>query len=148
MGKYLVLIFIIASLASCIVQAPKYASVEKVLSLTTGISKDSVSKILGIPPYDLKSISDSGIVLIYKYRTTDRKTIPFFMNKTNGVKAKGKWVDLFITYGKDDNVSGIKSCSVCEETKIAQKKFDYAPIISIISALTLPAALIYLGIKL
>ncbi|MBI2279860.1 MAG: hypothetical protein HYU68_04110 [Bacteroidetes bacterium] len=111
------------------------------------MSKDSVSEILGIPPYDVKFVSQISSKLIYKYRTTDRNTIPFFMNKTNGVKTnKGKWVNLFITYDEKDRVIDIESCSNCEETKAKEKKIDFNAIVTFVT-LTLPSFLFYLGLK-
>jgi len=145
--KTLVAIVIGVSFTSCIVQSPKYAVVESVLILQPGMTKDSISSILGIPPYDLKTVNDSETIIIYKYRTTDRKTIPFNMKQTNGIKAKGKWVDLFIAYGKDGRATSIRSCSDCEEIKVDEKKGDVKGIVSIISAIALPAILVFLGLK-
>jgi outer membrane protein assembly factor BamE (lipoprotein component of BamABCDE complex) len=133
-------------LSSCVVEAPKYTGIEEVLTLKTGMTKEEVSKTLGIPPYDLKTVTDTQSTYIYKYRTTDRRTVPLFMNKTNGMKSKGKWVDLFITYNKDGKVAEIRSCSDCEETKITEKKIDYNAIIALLAA-TVPAVLVYLGLQ-
>lgn len=107
---------------------------------------EEASKTLGLLPYDLKSLSDSESVYIYKYRTTDRKTFPLFMNKTNGVKAKGKWVDLFVTYDKDGKLKNVNSCSDCEETKVSEKKIDFNSILLLITV-SLPAVLVYFGLK-
>lgn len=133
-------------LSSCIVHAPKYTGVEEVLQLKTGMTKEEVSNILGIPPYDLKSVSDSATIYIYKYRTTDRKTVPLAMNKTNGMKAKGKWVDLFVTYNKEGKVKSIDSCSDCEDTKVAEKKIDFNSVLLLITV-TVPAILVYFGLQ-
>lgn len=133
---------------SCIIQAPKYTGIQEVFTLKPGMHRDTVSKVLGIEPYDIKLITDSITEIIYKYRTTDRKTIPFFMNKTNGIKAKGKWGNLLITYDASDTVLKIEACPSCGKTFISEKKFDYTPIITTISSISLPAILIYLGIKL
>jgi len=146
-----ILIFIstclfLAMVSSCIVQAPKYTGVEEVLQLKTGMTKEEVSSILGIPPYDLKSILDSTTTYIYKYRTTDRKTVPLAMNKTNGMKTKGKWVDLFVTYNKEGKVKSIDSCSDCEDTKVAEKKIDFNSVLLLITV-TVPAILVYFGLQ-
>jgi phosphopentomutase len=148
MKKFYVIIIFSGLLSSCIIQAPKYSTVEKAFTLSLGMSMDSVSRVLGIPAYDLKTVSDSETVLIYKYRTTERKTIPFLMNQTNGVSTKGKWGDLFVTYGANKRVKHISSCSGCQETKITEKKIDLTAIITFVSTLALPAVLLYLGIKL
>ena len=131
---------------SCIVHAPKYTGVEEVLSLKMGMTKEEVSKTLGIPPYDLKTESDSETVYIYKYRTTDRKTLPLLMNKTNGVKAKGKWVDLFVSYGQNGLVKDIRSCSDCEKVTVKEKKLDINSIIMLVT-ITIPSILVYVGLQ-
>lgn len=142
---FLLLAAVICCLSSCIVQAPAYTKVEQVLSLKPGMTKEEVSAVLGIPPYDLKSVNEKGeTVLIYKYRVTDRKTVPFLMKSSNGVKARGKWVDLFITYGPDGKATSIESCSECEETKPVEKKIDINALLTVITV-TIPAILVYLG---
>ena len=146
MTKYLPILFVTIFLSSCFVQSPKYAGVEQVLSLKTGMTKEEVSIALGIPPYDIKSVTDSSSQLIYKYRTTDRRTLSIVTKKTNGVKATGKWVDLFVTYDKDGKITEIRSCSDCEETKVTEKRINYNSLIQMIT-LTVPAVLIYLGLK-
>lgn len=144
--KKISVVLLVSLLASCIVHAPKYTSVEEVLQLKTGMTKEEVTKTLGIPPYDLKSVSDTETVYIYKYRTTDRNTVPFLMNKTNGVKSKGKWVDLFVYYNKDGKLKSVISCSNREETKVTEKKVDFSSILLLITV-TLPAVLVYLGLR-
>ena len=144
--KYASVILFSFLFCSCIVHAPKYTGVEEVLQLKVGMTKDEVSKTLGIPPYDLKSVTDKEIIYIYKYRTTDRNTVPLFMNKTNGVKTKGKWVDLFISYDTEGKVTNIASCSDCETTKISEKKVNINTVITII-AILLPSVAVYFGLK-
>lgn len=146
MKKLLPVLFLAFFLSSCFIQSPKYAGVEQVLSLKTGMTKEEVSTVLGIPPYDIKSLTDTSAQLIYKYRTTDRRTLSFVTKKTNGVKATGKWVDLFVTYDRNGKAAQIRSCSDCEETKVTEKRIDYNAIIQMISA-TAPAVLIYFGLK-
>lgn len=134
------------TLSSCIVHAPKYTGIEEVLQLKTGMTKEEVSKVLGIPPYDLKSVTEKETIYIYKYRTSDRNTLPLLMNKTNGVKTKGKWVDLFISYDAEGKATNIASCSDCETTKVTEKKIDFNSIILLITV-AVPAVLVYLGLK-
>ena len=144
--KNLIILFFSFTFGACIVHAPKYTGVEEVLSLKTGMTKEEVSKTLGIPPYDLKTESDSETVYIYKYRTTDRKTFPLLMNKTNGMKAKGKWVDLFISYDQNGIVKDIRSCSDCEKIAIKEKKLDINTIIMLVT-ITIPSILVYVGLQ-
>ena len=146
-AAHLLLIAIIACLSSCIVQAPKYTKIEQVLSLKPGMTKDDVTTALGIPPYDLRSMNDKGeTVLIYKYRVTDRKTIPLLMKPANGMKATGKWVDLFVTFSWDGKLTKLESCSGCEETKTKETKININSLITLITV-TVPAILVYLGLQ-
>ncbi len=146
MKKYYSILFTVIFFSSCLVQSPKYAGVEQVLSLKTGMSKEEVSTTLGIPPYDIKYFTDTSSQLIYKYRTTDRRTFSFLIKKTNGAKATGKWVDLFVTYDRNGIVKEITSCSDCGETKVTEKKINLTAILQTISV-TVPAVLLYLGLK-
>ena len=127
--NYFFLAIISFAFSSCIVHAPKYTGIEEVLQLKVGMTKDEVTKVLGISPYDLKSVTEKETIYIYKYRTTDRNTVPLFMNKTNGMKTKGKWVDLFISYDAEGKAANIASCSDCETTKVTEKKIDFNSII-------------------
>ncbi len=145
MKNLLILLFVLVSFPSCIIQAPKYTMVEQVLTLKEGMSKEEVSNVLGIPPYDFKSASDSGLVLIYKYRVTDRKVFPYNLKPTNGKKATGKYVDLFISYSKDGRVTSIHSCSTCEETKVA--KINLGKLVTMMFTVALPSLLLYFGLK-
>ena len=143
----IVVCFFFASIlfSSCIVRAPQYTGLEEGLQLKIGMTKEEVSNRLGVPPYDLKSVNDTDIIYIYKYRTTDRRTVPLAMNKTNGIKAKGKWVDLFITYDTKGKTKNITSCSHCEEMDIKVKKIDINTII-MLATVTIPSVMVYLGL--
>ena len=128
-------------------QAPKYTKVEQVLAQKPGMTSDEVATTLGIPPYDIQSMNEKGeTVLIYKYRVTDRKTVPLFMKAANGVKATGKWVDLFVTFSWDGKLTKIESCSDCEETKTTEQKVNINAVITFITV-TVPAVLLYLGLR-
>ena len=144
--KFVSAILCFSFLCSCIVHAPKYTGVEEVLQLKVGMTKDEVSKLLGIPPYDIKSVTDKETIYIYKYRTTDRNTVPLFMNKTNGVKTKGKWVDLFISYNNEGKATNIASCSDCETTKVSEKKININTVITLI-AILIPSVVVYFGLQ-
>lgn len=137
---------IIFWMTSCVVQAPKYTPVENILDLKLGMSREEVSQLLDIPPYDLKSMDSSGYVLIYKYRVTDRNTIPLFLRPNNGVKARGKWVDLFIAYSPEGKVVNINSCSECSETEVKERRIDLNALITIVT-LTIPTVLIFLKLE-
>jgi hypothetical protein len=121
--------------------------VEQVMMLKPGMTRDEVTTTLGIPAYDIKSMNEKGeTVLVYKYRVTDRKTVPLFMKPANGVKTTGKWVDLFVTFTWDGKLSKIESCTECEETKPTEQKLNINAVITFITV-TLPAVLVYVGLS-
>ena|ERR1043165_5417967 len=146
MTKYFFIALISLSLSSCIVQSPTYTGVEKVMMLKTGMTKAQIDDSLGVAPYDIKFYSDTAAQYIYKYRTTDRRTMSFYTKETNGVRTRGKYVDLFVTYDKNGIATEIRSCSECGETKISEKRLDYNALLQFIAA-TAPGILIYFGLK-
>ncbi len=133
-------------LSSCIIQAPKYASVEQVFALKTDMTQEEVSTALGIPPYSLKSKDDSEVVYIYKYRATERKTMPLFLKKTNGAKATGPYMDLSITFNaKTGKLTSMKSKVTPREEK-GKYAIDVNSIFTLLTV-TAPALLVYLGLQ-
>jgi outer membrane protein assembly factor BamE (lipoprotein component of BamABCDE complex) len=146
MEKCLFILILTCFFSSCITQSPKYASVEQVFSLKTGMTKQQISDSLGVPPYDIRWYSDTATQYIYKYRTTERRTFSIYIRKTNGIKATGKYVDLFITYDKQGKATEIRSCSECGETKIQENRLNLDAIGRFFTA-TVPAVLVYLGLK-
>ena len=133
-------------LTSCIVQSPKYTSLEQVMSLHLGMSKTEVEQALGIKPYDLKAVTDTSTVLIYVYRVIDRKTLSFYTKPVNGRKSTGKYVQLQITYSKEDKVLQMESCNLCPDNLIGRSKIDIEKIIAFITV-TLPVLLVYFGLQ-
>jgi outer membrane protein assembly factor BamE (lipoprotein component of BamABCDE complex) len=130
---------------SCIVSAPKYTHVEQVMQLKTGMSMDSVNSKLGIEPYDIDVYDSTGYrSYIYKYRTTDRKTIPFFLKETNGKKKIGKYMDL-VAYFDSTNIA-YKFESRSTDSKVDQKKFNINVLVTIVTVVV-PSLLVYLGIQ-
>jgi len=145
-NKILVSILIPSLLVqSCIVSAPKYAHVEQVIQLKTGMSLDSVNRKLGVEPYDINIYDSTGYrSFIYKYRTTDRKTIPFMLKETNGKKKIGKYMDLVAYFDSTDIAYRFESRST--DSKVDQKKFNVNAIVTIVTVVV-PALLVYLGIQ-
>lgn len=130
---------------SCIVSAPKYTHVEQVMQLKTGMSMDSVNSKLGIEPYDIDIYDSTGYrSYIYKYRTTDRKTIPFFLKETNGKRKIGKYMDLVAYYDSTNIAYHFESRLT--DSKVDQKKFNINSFVIIITVVV-PALLVYLGIQ-
>ncbi|MGZ4057368.1 MAG: hypothetical protein ACXVPM_20830, partial [Bacteroidia bacterium] len=143
-----------STITSCLRTLPGNLTLRTVLirsrivffSLKTGMTKEEISSALGTPPYDVKFVTDTTCELIYKYRTTDRIIPSIFLKKTNGKKAAGKWVDLFVTYNNKDIATNISSCSGCGDTKINQTKINYAALIQVLEIVA-PSVLIYFGLK-
>ncbi len=131
---------------SCVVQSPKYASIDQVISLKVGMSKAQVEKILGIKPYDLKMYNDTSNVFIYVYRVTDRRTISFFTKPVNGKETKGRYLQLDVTYSMDDKVLLIETCRFCANNLVTTSKIDFEKVF-LFFTITLPVILIYLGLK-
>ena len=131
---------------SCIVQSPKYTTLEKVVSLQLGMSKMEVEEILNIKPYNLKAYTDSGSVFIYVYRVPDRKTLSFYTKPLNGHQSKGRYVQLEVAYSKKDKVTGITSCNMCPDYLETNSTIDVGAIFTFITV-TLPVILIYIGLR-
>jgi hypothetical protein len=132
-------------LTSCIVQSPKYTTLPQVMSLQLGMTKERVEELLGIQPYDLKSVTDSSKVFIYVYRVMDRKTLSFFTKPLNGTKKLGKYIQLAIGYSKKNEVISIESCSLCPDNLVTKDKIDFEKIFVFITV-TLPVILLYIGL--
>jgi hypothetical protein len=145
-NKVLKVGFIFLLLSSCIIQSPKYTSLEKVISLQIGMQKDSVEKVLGIVPYNLLKRNDTSTTYIYVYRLIDRRTISFDTKAINGKETKGKYVQLAIEYSKKNKVLSIASCSLCPDNLVTTRKIDFEKIILFVTV-TLPVLLIYFGLK-
>jgi hypothetical protein len=145
LGNVLTFIILI-SFSSCIVQAPKYTTVEKVLALKLGMSSEEVSAALGIPPYSFVLKNDSETVLLYKFRMTDRAVVPFFMKETNGKEVRGRFANLVVTYNKQLIAEKMASCNDCDRTILKEKRLDINKVITLLTV-TVPLVLVYLGIK-
>jgi hypothetical protein len=139
-------LFILLFFTSCIVQSPKYTSLEQVMTLQTGMSRVEVENTLKLQPFDIKAISDTSNVLIYIYRVYDRKTLSFNTTSLNGKKSRGKYVQLFVTYSMNDTVTSIESCSLCPDNLVTRSKIDFEKVFVFLTV-TLPVLLIYIGVK-
>ncbi len=131
---------------SCIVQSPKYTTLEKVISLQLGMPKSEVETILNIEPYNLKAYTDSGSVFIYVYRAPDRRTLSIYTKPLNGHKSKGRYVQLEVAYSKKDKVTSITSCNLCPDYLEINSAINWGAIFTFVTV-TLPVILIYIGLK-
>lgn len=145
-NNVLLVVFVLVFSTSCIVQSPKYTTLEKVITLKIGMTKAEVEEKLGIKPYNLKSYTDTSNVFIYVYRVTDRWTLSFNTKPVNGRKKIGKYVQLEIGYSKKDKVISIESCNLCPDNLVNIDKIDFGKIILFVTV-TLPVLLIYLGLR-
>lgn len=145
-NKILKVAIIMMFFTSCIVQSPKYSTIEKVISLQLGMTKAQVEEVLGIQPYDLKAYNNTGNIFIYVYRVTDRSTLSLYTKPLNGNKSIGKYVQLFVTYSKDDKVINIESCSLCPDNLVTRKNIDFEKVLVFVTV-TLPVLLLYFGLS-
>jgi hypothetical protein len=140
------IIILMVFFSSCIIRAPRFTTLDKVFNLKVGMTKEEVSQTLNSKPYNLKLLTDTESVLLYKYRVTDRATVPFLLKENNGKSVHGKYANLVVTYGKNGQSTRIESCNNCDETAIEQKKIDINKVITFLTV-TLPVVLVFLGIK-
>ncbi|MEO6304754.1 MAG: hypothetical protein ABIP51_16455 [Bacteroidia bacterium] len=133
-------------ITSCVVRAPRFTMVEKVFELKMGMTKEEVSQVLNVKPYNFKLLNDTVSVLLYKYRVTDRVILPFLLKENNGRSVRGKYVNLMITYNVSGKATRIESCNDCDPTTIDEKKFDVNKVVTFLTV-TLPVVLVFLGIK-
>lgn len=130
---------------SCIVSGPKFANVDKVMELKKGMSYDQVNTHLGISPYDMNKFDSIGRrSFVYKYRVMDRKTVPLLLKETNGVKSKGKYMDLIAFYDSSNIVYNLESRYT--DSKLREKRLNFNSVMTVITV-TAPSVLLYLGIK-
>jgi hypothetical protein len=67
-------IAVITSCTSIYQAAPPYTSVDKMILLKADMNMQTVNEILGIQPYDIYTIQETGgSILVYYYRVKDRK---------------------------------------------------------------------------
>lgn len=144
--RALIAFSIMLSITSCILQSPKYTTIDKVISLQLGMTKAQVEDTLGVQPYDIKSYTDSSKTFIYIYRVTDRRTFTINTKPVNGKKVIGKYVQLDITYSKDGKVISIETCRYCPDILLTKSKVDIGKIVIFVTV-TMPVILIYLGLK-
>ncbi len=145
-NSFLLFFLIIFFLSSCLVQSPKYTSIDQVMSLETGMTKVQVEDRLGVKPYDVKLLTDSSKVYIYVYRVSDRKTLSFNTKPVNGRKTTGKYVQLDVTYSMQDSLISIETCRMCPDNLTTTSKINVEKMVLFVTV-TLPVLLIYFGLK-
>ena len=58
---FFLLLLLISILSSCLVQSPKYTSIDQVMSLEPGMTKVQVEERLGVKPYDVRLLLNNGV---------------------------------------------------------------------------------------
>jgi hypothetical protein len=64
----------------------------------------------------------------------------------NGKVVLGKYIRLAVTYSNDDKVLSLESCNACADNVVFTRKVNIEKVILFITV-TLPAILIYVGVK-
>ena len=115
------------------------------MELSPGMSLQTVNTKLGIQPYDINIYDSLGNrSYIYKYRTTDRKTVPFLLKETNGRKTTGKYMDLIAYYDSTNTAYLFESKAT--DSKLDEKRLNVNTIVTIITVIV-PTVLVYLGLN-
>jgi hypothetical protein len=144
---YLVSALLLLCFCSCVVTAPRYSTSDKVFTLKLGMTKDDVAQALDVQPYYLYSMTDSTTVLLYKYRVTDRTTLPILLKQNNGKSVLGKYINLLVTYNSKGLSTKLETSTTCDITTVATDKLNISEVITFITV-TLPVVLLFVGIKL
>jgi hypothetical protein len=145
--SYIVFAFLLLGFSSCVVTAPRYSTVDKVLTLKLGMTKDDVAQALDVQPYYLYSMTDSATILLYKYRVIDRTTLPILLKQNNGKSVLGKYINLLVTYNSKGLSTKLETSTTCDVTTVSTNKLNISEIITFITV-TLPVVLLFVGIKL
>ena len=109
------------------------------------MTKNEVDEALGVKPYDIKGMTDTSTVLIYVYRTIDRRTLAFNTKPTNGKKSTGKYVQLEVTYSNENKVIRMESCNLCPDNLVTKSRIDFEKVFTFVTV-TLPVLLVFFGI--
>ena len=131
---------------SCIVKSPKYSTLDKVMTLKLGMTRQEVEETLNLKPYNLKAATETSDVFIYVYRVKARRTLFLNTKPTNGREAIGNYQQLEVTYSKAGKVTKIESCTQCPDNLESVAKVDVEKLVLFVTA-TLPAILVYLGLQ-
>jgi hypothetical protein len=84
---------IVVGFVSCMVQYPKFTSVENLFSLNEGMIFSDVVRVLGSKPYDIYMRQQDGYsILIYKYKLVERKVNSWLINE-RGAETTG--IDIY-----------------------------------------------------
>lgn len=140
-----VILAIVYLMVSCLAHGPKYTRSEKVMTLQQGMTKKQVDSVLGLSPYYIKKIDmDSSRTYVYKYRVTDRRTLPFLLRDTNGFEFRGRFLNLEATYDITGKLIALETTRT--DSEIRERKLNINSLITLMTV-TAPAVLVYLGIK-
>ena len=132
-------------LQACITRAPRYTRISRVMHLKTGMTIAQVDSTLQIKPYSIKSLDTSQQkILVYKFRTEDRKTLEFLMRDTNGHSIRGPFMDLFAHF---DAKGVMYKYETAEATSVVkEQRLDIDKVVTFITV-TAPAILVAIGLS-
>lgn len=143
--KNFIITSIIILITGCVAHSPKNTRSEKVMKLKVGMTFEEVNKTLELKPYFLSSMDSAGNkVYVYKYRLTDRKTVPLFLKDTNGISKRGDFMDLYASFSDGDTLVGLQSDYT--ETIVQEKRLDINNLLTLLT-ITVPSVLIFLGLQ-
>jgi len=143
--KSLIIGTVVILFAACVAHSPKNTRSEKVMKLKSGMSLAEVNKTLELKPYYLSSMDSAGNkIYVYKYRLTDRKTVPLFLKDTNGIPKRGDFMDLYASFTAGDTLIGLESQFT--ETAVQEKRLDINNLLTLIT-ITVPSILIIVGLQ-
>jgi hypothetical protein len=80
---------------------------------------------------------------MYKYRLTDRRTVPLFLKDTNGKEIRAKFSDLYCTFDKNEILISLYSQK--SESELKEHRFNINSFLTLLTV-SVPAFLVYLGI--
>lgn len=132
-------------LQACITRAPKYTRVARVMQVKMGMTISQVNSTLQIEPYSIKSLDTSHHkVLIYKFRTEDRKTLSLLLKDTNGHACRGPFMDLFAYFNEHDTLYKYETAEAT--SKVDEKRLNIDKVVTFVTV-TAPAVLVAIGLS-
>ncbi len=165
-GFFFILFVLFSPSCTPLRQAPKFASVENVMSLKLNFSLAEVISTLGSRPYNIYYHQEDGYTIYtYKYKLVERKVKPMWLNsrggETNGIEVySGKLHTLYLLFkdgkletfvtsdGRDDAAALIMLNNTVYKISTERDSFILNPIPAGKSESSLPLPLPLKGKKL
>jgi hypothetical protein len=143
--KPVLLLTCLLLMQACITRAPKYTRVARVMQVKRGMTLEQVSSTLQIQPYSIKSLDTlNRRVLIYKFRTEDRKTLSFLLKDTNGHACRGPFMDFFAYFNERDTLYKFETAEAT--STVNEQRLNIDKFVTFITV-TAPAVLVAIGLS-